>query len=130
MRNIKFRVWQPSSKSWVMGKSYIDCDNGEVCSYDEDYGGMFSSHKILEKTGRIIQQFTGLQDVNGNDIFEGDILYVQPKNARGWCDSVIFSNGSYTFHGYVLGASFIDHGIDVEIIGNIFENSELLHEIH
>lgn len=72
-----------------------------------------------------IMQFTGLKDVNGSEIFEGDILeHTVRRGAKG---EVIFEDASFrTKCGDVkmlLGASVSN---EMEIIGNIYETPELL----
>jgi hypothetical protein len=73
-------------------------------------------------------QFTGLKDKNGKEIFEGDILrlyYLESKTIDG--AEVVFSHDG----GWVLksGSDFLNIGTrqdEVEIIGNIYENPELI----
>ncbi len=81
----------------------------------------------------VIQQSTGLKDKNGKEIFEGDIIQLNNKNYE-----VLF--GSYftksdVGHGVHLAESgnknefpktICDLDFDYVIIGNIFQNSELL----
>ena len=81
-----------------------------------------------------IMQFTGLQDKNGKDIFEGDIVKVNALYDKvegevvfhecSWCFKVPISN----FHETPfrkIGTGW--YGI--KVIGNIYENPELIHEV-
>jgi hypothetical protein len=66
-------------------------------------------------------QFTGLLDKNGKDIYEGDILLkYQPQTGLRMGISVVeWHNHSSRFAG-------ISYTFDMEVIGNIYENKELL----
>lgn len=113
-REIKFRVWDIDKKKFIQGLT-LRVDN-------------MSESK---KDWHILSQFTGLHDKNGKEIYEGDIVTITHNNvtAKGTA-KVIFS---YEYSG---GWVVTSNGIDrlnigtrpksFEIIGNIYENPELL----
>ena len=127
----KFRVWDKVSHAWI---------------YDI-YIGLDGRAKDLSRTGEepfelnldnvIIIQSTGLLDVNSKEIFEGDVVastwfkdYDDPVGYRK-LGKVIYRNGYFGIE-YPVDAekgdppTILDFAINVEIIGNIFENPELM----
>lgn len=93
--------------------------------------------KLLEK-GRmndafntedtIFMQFTGLLDKQGKEIFEGDILKFYPLlNDRKYIETVSFDNGCFLLNDHAFGL-FDKTRKTMRIIGNIYENPELLKE--
>lgn len=85
--------------------------------------------KYYRKENTEIMQYTGLKDKNGKEIYEGDIV-----RSRLILDNsaVEFRNGSFWIYLAPLG-EFLDlyvdntsKGYNIEVIGNIYENPELL----
>ena len=96
-REIKFRAWNK---------------NDETFTY-------FDLNDQVEPMGRPITQFTGLKDKNGKEIYEGDLI----KADWHWEEPVEVELGPFWFH------EMIEYGLDgknFEVIGNIYENPELL----
>lgn len=131
--SIKFRVWD--------GTKYIFdafIHDGRAYEYVEDYGGTFSSGKILSIIkNATIQHFTGLKDKNHKNIFEGDILCnpmrlaMFPENmyvSHHQIDNTLYWALTRNWNGkpYPIVNTWVDG--EVEVIGNIYENPELLKE--
>jgi uncharacterized phage protein (TIGR01671 family) len=116
-REIKFRAWDRKNKAMFF--------SGEIVIYLD--GTIFEwQMQDLEPTKNIeIMQFTGLKDKTGKDIYEGDVV----KNKRGNVYSVIWKNCGF-FFDEKSETMLINHTIiydwEVEVIGNIYENLELL----
>lgn len=117
MRTIKFRAWDKESRRFLNGDFSLGIESGE---FRGKYGEVFTNIDI--------SQFTGLHDKNGKEIYEGDILKTFPiiSSDKTSYDSfnvvVRFTSSSWIANG-VLG--FRQAEIS-EVIGNIYENPELL----
>lgn len=72
----------------------------------------------------VIMQSTGLKDLKGVEIFEGDILFDKHHNPQ--IGVVVFYEGAFQLLANNMYYPLIQFDGDVEIIGNIHENPELL----
>lgn len=82
-----------------------------------------------------IMQYTGLKDKNGKEIYEGDIVYWKPvdwvTNPKTITGEVFWDNSSLAFHVLFSDNDYSCKrwdflGNHYEVIGNIYENPELL----
>ena len=113
MREIKFRAWDKENKEMVrvdfVGERIVHIENSEW----EDIGPFE------------IMQFTGLYDKNGKEIYEGDIFVT-----RGFKTAVVEWEKEGRFLGFTIGGErrimYIKREPKVEVIGNLYENPELL----
>lgn len=128
MREIKFRVWN------TLLKKYIPDDLVHISSDGSFLFGFFSYIKVdfykyrddIFRGENIAEQFTGLRDINGREIYEGDILIDDTgEPIEYWV--VKFSEGS--FIGECAGvAEPLFELTQLEVAGNIHEDSELVEE--
>jgi uncharacterized phage protein (TIGR01671 family) len=117
MREIKFRMWSPETKVMVDLKKITPLAV-HADLLNENLDGLF----IPFKEGYHLMQFTGLLDKNGKEIYEGDI--VQGCKIRGIVEYYI---DCFRIYGGFLSEGLGDWGEnDREIIGNIYENPELI----
>lgn len=126
-REIKFRAW--------------DLFRKKMC-YGNNYALLFNSSEVVEWKcqinfiGQLVpMQYTGLKDKNGKEIYEGDVV-----QESLWIDGNFITNCIKVFTVIYQGVSFqyqpivkSNHtvnpiGTTVEIIGNIYENPELLNK--
>ncbi len=164
-RQLKFRIWDKQYKKWIENSSSFHCNSnwticpftGNVVDYvgaDCEHGESFTASpandyywedgKLIKEPRYITQQYTGLKDRDGKDIYEGDIIEHTFSKTTDDETSIHFGsklNGSVSFCNhlcaYILtiisddrhnGDTFqlMNHAPSKKIIGNIFENPELL----
>lgn len=125
MRPIKFRGKGKKYGKWYFGNLWDEDTHGvtHICTINSGF------IKIDPNT---VGQFTGLYDKKGNEIYEGDILRIG-NFANVVCEfrhgafGYIYSKDFHSFAGntnYTFNPKNTDE--DFEIIGNIYDNSELL----
>jgi len=122
-RPIKFRVWNNKSKTWK-GADY-NVDGGDRCAHlcCKLKNGIFT----LNSTENLIYQlFTGLLDKNGREIYEGDIVeYTYKSRSDKFTGIFEWFVCGFCINRKVCGDNPIQCD-NFEIIGNVFENGELI----
>ena len=137
-REIKFRVWNNTDKEMYFSKSlefrnlgYMDIEDGGDGLYGLMGHALTTSKGIdTNKKEFIIQQFTGLKDPKGIDIYEGDIVRYKLSYINYFYDEVKWEHNGWRFVNVRDKSSFplVTNLEDLEIIGNIFEAPELLEQ--
>ncbi len=115
-REIKFRIWDKFNK-----KMYFQ-NEISVGILPEDFYVIenLDGKIIVQPESAILMQYTGLKDKNGKEIYEGDLLKSLTYN-EGDIDEVIWEDAlSIEPFLYYMQPD------DFEVIGNIYENPELL----
>lgn len=136
MREIKFRSWDGEN---IYYRAFGAKINPPVTEFGIDFPASYSPYWA---TGNMLalMQFTGVKDKNGKEIYEGDVV----KGSRSVKGREGRATGEERFIGFVeydewwgafrrkgvkqhqgISAEFM-HAKEMEVIGNIYENPELL----
>ena len=138
-REIKFKVWDSINSEWLKANGIFD---------DFEYHCPFDFTGKLQKS-QILLQYTGISDINGKEIYEGDI--VENTTAyEEYCSPAVVIWGKYEYCYWTLAyvakddiypevihdvngfklteeSPLLQNGLGTyEIIGNIYENPDLL----
>lgn len=133
MRKIKFRAWDKKEK-----KMYYDVQ--DTYDFMINNGGCFeeSFKDVLEYDNYVVMQYTNCYDINGKEIYEGDIIRLEGVDDREigstWehIGKIVYKRGAFFvcyFDYYADGDEELICDAQVEfgtVIGNVYENKELL----
>ena len=109
MREIKFRVWDKINKTWLKRFNVNLLDIGDLSNVE-------------------INQYTNLKDKNGKEIYEGDIVILNDAEEENRC--IV----KYKYGSYILVDGDLREDLSnvedrfLEVVGNIYENKDLLEE--
>ena len=131
MREIKFRAWDRKRGRMRFGNDNLLISLGGLLFWDVGYKepDMLGEDESQDYT---LMQYTGLKDKNGVGIYEGDVLSSHeprwPAAGHQDCSGVVAWRDEYAHYG--CGRWKLDTGninyLQLEVIGNIHENPELL----
>ena len=140
MREIKFRGKRIDTGEWVYGDLIHRQIGGVTHSVIRTIKDIVGLYELIEVIPETVGQYTGLKDMNGVEVYEGDIVAFED------------SDGGYEYQDLVINAGIVAYGElgfyftnrvavemddfyikdgrcdDVEVIGNIHDNPELLEE--
>ena len=129
MKEIKFRAWVKDRKA-IFEVVLINYVTKKVTYLLERVGHLLSIRDAKFNDVELMQ-YTGLKDKNNKEIYEGDILF-ESFGERYY--KVVFENGGFRAE---FKGDFDEHSFDLidvvaqgcEIVGNIYENPELMEEV-
>lgn len=126
----KFRAYDSSTKQMQTSEE-VFINNGIVYLRDENTGGLVAKKEL------IAMLCTGVKDTKGNEIYDGDIIKIHDNELGTWHQMIFWSNKKClmfqvrerTDFGYVIDDEFstdYSNFESYEVVGNIYENPELL----
>jgi len=144
-REIKFRIWNKKKQTWIHGPGEEVSLFGEMILL----GGFLKGIPISEINDCVALQYTGIKDKNGGEVYNGDIVIIQRYFTKPFINNDIeieykFVEGEFltglvywdTFGAkYLVDYSHIRYddieefnkpSHRIEVIGNIYDNPELL----
>ena len=141
-REIKFRAWDDDAEQMIYSDNH-EIDTADYwweidplrvgCITGESGGNQFEPPEPLVTYYDKIMQFTGLKDKQGKEIYEGDIL-----KSESWGKNTKVKNPYHVvewgrvgwiaigYNGQMKVNPSLDVKSDFEVIGNVYENPELL----
>ena len=120
MRDIKFRAWCETEKHMYNWNNLLN----------QNLKNIFT---ITKSCGYNLMQYTGLKDKNGKEIYEGDIIEWTTHSGHKYKFSVKYSNKYAQYiivntKGISMEYEPLGDFENIEVIGNIYDNPELLEE--
>jgi len=141
MRDIKFRAFY-EDKMYYADKFFsgLGCDYFQIFGEEWAFVNYEENYTMFDFNDGILMQYTGLKDKKGKDIYEGDIIRYDSdesmnKWVRGEIAEVIYIPARFLlrmspFNEISSNVNIMRNDVEdcVEVIGNIYENPELLEE--
>ena len=137
MRTLKFRAWDKQTNAmWFSDKEPLRCDFVFGRQIYLTNGRSYAPYNVEN-----IMQYTGLHDRNGKEIYEEDIVVMEtvssypeePFRKDVWEGAVIWDAAGFGIQteickGKGTEISLLEQSqyVDIEVIGNIYENPELI----
>lgn len=133
MRELKFRAWDGKRIRYdVTGFEHGSLNEMRGVFLDGDYYAISESSDRQDGDSAVravVMQFTGLHDRNGVEIYEGDIVFNKYGNELVKFETKDFGSCGCCYEQFV-GSGFKAEGVVLgdkcEVIGNIYQNLELL----
>ncbi|WP_051196045.1 YopX family protein [Clostridium paraputrificum] len=132
MSRVKFKIWDKTRNKWLTSNcgQFLLNQNGDLVFHQE---GLNPLEEVKSAIDYEIVRDTGLKDKCGKAIYEGNILQfyndvdyiIKPGYAK-----VVFKDGAFCCKHFKYGTEYLANmdmsDMDITVVGNIYENPELL----
>ena len=127
-----YRVFDNEQKCWVKDNIYLN-PNGEIFKIKQSLFGMIKVPLALDSERYIYHRDIGLQDKDGNEVFEGDYIQAKVDENRSVVGLVVFAQelSAYVIlcvdsdEFYTLGSEVTEF---IQVVGNVFEGYEVVQD--
>ena len=119
-REILFRGKRADTKEWIYGDVQHNVDVVKIREQEPNIQHVARSFVVIPET---VGQYTGMKDKNGRRIFEGDIIL--PHGYKPEAYPVFYEDFCFRIDSNICVLCVADEE-DIEVIGNIYDNPELL----
>lgn len=128
----KFRAWDGAKKE-MFKDTFAITESGQVVVVEQEFVTSPPDYVFVDHL--VIMQSTGLFDKEGTEVFEGDIIAIEVEEIETPINAKIFQNnkiGVLMFHVFEdnedvpMVELLEDNSVAFAVIGNIYENPELL----
>ena len=125
----RYRAWDTTNKE-MFKDTFSITESGQVVVVEQEDVMCPPDYVFVDNL--VIMQSTGLKDKNGKEIFEGDIVkmskdvYSEPT----YYEVVRHYGGAYRLESKQHGCELWLRHTDCEVVGNVYENPELLEDNH
>jgi phage uncharacterized protein TIGR01671 len=127
MREIKFRAWLKEDKKMENVKTMDFTDKTIRCLKKNEFINAYLLRRVSFDDVELMQ-YTGVKDKNGKEIYEGDIVVLNNIENDNMC-IVRYEHSSYRLEGWSLREDLSNvEDRFLEVVGNIYENKNLLEE--
>lgn len=132
MRENKFKIWDKTRNKMLTSNcgAFLLTQEGNAVFHQN---GDNPLEALIEQIDYEVLMYTGLKDKNGKEIYEGDILQFyndEDYMIKSGYAKVVFEDGAFCCKHFKYGTEYLANmdmsDMDITVIGNIYENPELL----
>lgn len=128
-KEVKFRGKSKHTGEWLYGDLVRNVEGAFaiVPPFEMTTDNLCDRYEVDDET---VGQFTGLLDKNGKEIYEGDVVKQEYIDDDTNIATIVWNNGSAEFLLKNAGKNcyWLINGVEIEIIGNIYDNKYLLEQ--